>query len=199
MINANTLNTLIQILKVNDIKCGIGGSYLLQVYKLYEDPEDVDFWVAPDDIDKVREIFCKYEEIEDKIQLPPQYHFKMKYEDIVVDFVACFIIKPNQNEFIYNILPESIDYIETDDGTEIPCTSLEDWYIVYKLLNREEKADLIKQYIYKNDVEATNTKLNSYIKDSQNKLPQRVIKSVKEFMWDNIQIDLEDIKKTPWA
>ena len=190
MINTQTLNSVIVILKSNKIRCGIGGSYLLQVYKLYEDPDDVDFWVAPDDIDKVRQIFSQYEELEEKIQLPPKYHFKMKYEDIVVDFVACFITKPNKHEYIYNISPQNIEYIEMDDGIELPCTSLEDWYIVDKLLNREEKAELIREYIYKNDVQATNSKLDSFLKDDSNKLPQRVIRAVKDFMWDNNQIDL---------
>jgi len=189
VINTQTLDAVIKILKSNRIICGIGGSYLLQVYQLYEDPEDVDFWVAPEDIDKVRQLFSQYEELENKIQLPPKYHFKMKYEDIVVDFVACFITKPNKNEFIYNILPENIEYIETDNGIRLPCTSLEDWYIVYKLLNREEKAELIRRYIYKNDVESTNTKLDSFINDGNNKLPQRVIRAVKDFIWDNNQID----------
>ena len=198
MINTQTLNSVINILKSNNIRCGIGGSYLLQVYNLYEDPNDVDFWVAPEDIDKVRNIFSQYEEIGEKIQLPRQYHFKMRYEDIIVDFVACFIVKPNKNEYVYNILPENINYIETESGLELPCTSLEDWYIVYQLLHREKKAELIRRYIYKNDVESTNLKLNSSIEDSNNKLPNRVIKAVKELIWDNIQMDLfADLNKTP--
>lgn len=193
MINIQSLEFVIEILRENKIRCGIGGSYLLQLYDLCDEPNDVDFWVEPDDIQKVRTLFQDYEEIIEKIQLPVQYHYKFRYIDIDIDFVACFITRPNQHEYIYNIKPESIEVITTSDGLEIPCTSLEDWYVVYKLLNREKKASLIEQFIYKKDIRKTNQKLEMSIKDKKNKLPKRVTKDVNSFVWDNMQINLKEL------
>lgn len=193
MVNPRTLSSVVDILKENQIRCGIGGSYLLQLYDLCDEPNDVDFWVYPNDIQKVRSIFREYEEIIEKIQLPAQYHYKIRYYDIEVDFVACFITRPNQNEYIYNIKPESIEIITTPDGMQLPCTSLEDWYVVYKLLNKEKKASIIEKYIYKKDVNRTNQRLNMSIEDEDNKLPQRVKNDVKTLVWDNMQLNIKEL------
>lgn len=190
MINQSTLDSILKILKDNQICCGIGGSYLLQVYHLCAEPKDVDFWVAPEDISKVRKIFSQYEEIEEKIQLPSEYHFKMQYDDIQVDFVACFIVQPNQNKFVYNIMPENVKLINVGDGRILPCTSLEDWYIVYKLLRREDKAELIKKYIYQKNIEETNTSLQMSIDNENNKLPIKLTNDVKNFIWNNMQYNI---------
>lgn len=190
MINQSTLDSILKILKENQICCGIGGSYLLQVYHLCEEPKDVDFWVAPEDISKVRKIFSQYEEIEEKIQLPAEYHFKMQYDDIQVDFVACFIVQPNQNKFVYNIMPENIKLINVGDDRILPCTSLEDWYIVYKLLKRHDKAELIKKYIYQKNIEETNASLQMSIDNENNKLPRQLTDDVKDFIWNNMQYNI---------
>lgn len=193
MVNFHTLTTLVEKLSKNHVHCGIGGSYLLQLYDLCDDPKDVDFWVDPHDIQKVRMIFKDYEEINEKLQLPPQYHYKIRYNDIDVDFVACFITRPNQHEYIYNIKPDTIEIITTSEGVELPCTLLEDWYIVYKLLNREEKAAVIEKYIYKNDVHRTNQRLEMSIRDTNNKLQRRVINDVSDLIWNNLQMDIEEM------
>lgn len=194
MINCATLNSVINILKENHIVCGIGGSYLLNIYQLYDKPEDIDFWVAPEDIEKVRYIFRTYEEIQEKIYLPSKYRFKMRYEDIEVDFVACFIVKPNKNEYVYNIMPKNIEIVDTDDGRKLPCTLLEDWYIVYRLLRKEEKANLIKKYILvESDTNKTNKRFKMFLNNTENRLPKRIIKDVKELTWENIQFTLEDL------
>lgn len=192
MINYGTLNSLVDILKKNHIKCGIGGSYLLQIYQLCNNPSDVDFWVAPEDIHKVRNLFSHYQEIVERIQLPSKFHFKMRYFDIDVDFVACFIVKPNKNEYVYNIMPENIEIVDMEDGSKLPCTLLEDWYIVYKLLRREEKAKLIKKYIYQKDASRANERLELLIDNKDNRLPKRITKEVKDLIWHNMQLSLDN-------
>lgn len=193
MINTQTLESVIKILNENEIRCGIGGSYLLQLYDLCDEPQDVDFWVEPDDMQKVRMLFKDYDEIIEKIQLPAKYHYKFRYIDIDIDFVACFMTHPNQHKYIYNIRPENIEIITTSDGMDIPCTSLEDWYVVYKLLKRENKASLIEKFIYKRDIGKTNQKLEISIKEEKNKLPKRVTNDIKSFMWNNMQINLKEL------
>lgn len=185
MINQVTLNRLIQVLMNHNITCGVGGSYLLQLYGLYDDPDDVDFWILPEDIKKVKDLFNEYEEIkEKKIQLPAEYRFKMLYDDIKVDFVACFMVKPNKHQYVYNILPDNVKIVETEGGYRVPCTSLEDWYIVYKLLKKEKKAQLIEKYIA---VSFGNEILEKVLESGNNILPLNLTKNINETMWKNSQ------------
>lgn len=188
MINPNTLCKLVQILDNYNITCGVGGSYLLQLYDLYDEPEDVDFWISPSDVPKVKKIFNEYEEITEKLQLPQEYHFKIIFNDIKVDFVACFIVKPNKNEYRYNISPDNVTRLCLEDGNQLPCTSLEDWYIVYKLLKRDDKADIIEEYI---KPMFGNRVLEATLGNKDNKLPPKVTKSINEAMWKNSQMQLK--------
>ena len=165
-----------------------GGTAInLAVFNLPRLSVDIDMDYTPNDTK---------EEIVERIQLPPKFHFKMRYLDIDVDFVACFIVKPNKNEFVYNIMPENIEIVDMEDGSKLPCTSLEDWYIVYKLLRREEKAKLIKKYIYQKDANRVNERLELLIDNKENKLPKRVTKDVKDLIWDNMQLNLDDYFET---
>lgn len=188
MINPKTLDRLVQILEDYHITCGVGGSYLLQLYDLYDEPDDVDFWVSPSDISKVKEIFQEYEQIQERIQLPEEYHIKIRFYDIKVDFVACFIVKPNQNEYHYYISPDNVSMVDLHNGRQLPCTSLEDWYIVYKLLRRDDKANIIERYV---KPMFGNTMLEKILGNKDNKLPPIVIKSVNKTMWENSQIRLK--------
>lgn len=151
MINHDTLEILSKILNENRITWGIGGSCLLQFYNLYSEPADLDLWVQPSDMQHIRHIFKDFKEIPTDIPLPAQYHLKIVFIDIEVDFIACFMIKPNQYEFIYEIEPNNIQPIDYD-GIKIPCTFLEDWYIIYRLLKKDDKANLIQNFFKENNV-----------------------------------------------
>ncbi|WP_026523826.1 hypothetical protein [Butyrivibrio sp. MB2005] len=194
MVNMDSLKQLLEILRTEKVRCGIGGSYLLQMYELCDNPQDVDFWVEPSDIEKVREIFKECKEIKEKLQLPEQYHFKFEFKDIVADFVSCFITKPNQYSFEYNIKPDSIEYMPTEKGYEIPCTALEDWYIVYSLLGRKKKADIIKKYIKSlpNSRSTSAIKIKEAIEDSNNTLSAKMKKELDDFAMDCLQVSLFD-------
>ena len=198
MINKEALDSLLSILEENKVRCGVGGSFLLQMYELYDEPQDVDFWVYPDDLPIVRRIFCNYPQINEKLQLPEKYHYKICFEGIYVDFVACFIVKPNKNEFLYNIQPDSIEWVDLDSDRKIPCTSLEDWYIVYRLLNRKSKADIIRTYLRsKNRIDSdTATKLSRALDNESNVLPKKIKEDIGELAWEEMQITIADYDKT---
>lgn len=193
MISKSILNNLVNDLKAHNIVWGIGGSYLLQLYNLYDNPNDLDLWVNPDDMFKVKKIFNNCEEIKTDINLPPQFHYKIKYYDAEIDFVACFITKPNKNEFKYNIVPDNIHYMQTDDGLKVPCTYLEDWYVIYKLLKREDKAKIIKDFFSKNKREFSEKIIETSLSNPQNVIPKGLQIDVNDFMFSILQISLLDI------
>ena len=151
MINHNTLETLSNILNENRITWGVGGSYLLQLYNLYSEPSDLDLWIQPSDMHQIKQIFKDFKEIPTNIPLPKQYHFKIMFIDTEVDFIACFMTQPNQYKFVYKIETDNIHLIDYD-GIQVPCTFLEDWYIIYRLLNKDDKANLIQHFFMENNI-----------------------------------------------
>ena len=175
MVDKTNLSELAHTLNDNHIKWGIGGSYLLKIYDLVDDPNDLDLWVDPIDIVRVREIFDQYDEIYTSIPLPPNLHYKIKYRNTEVDFVGCFSVKPNQRSFKYNISPTNIKMIQLDE-IEVPCTYLEDWYIVYRLLKRDEKAEMIKKFFKKHSFELSHSAIDDSIEISN--LPKYLTKEV---------------------
>ena len=74
MIDFAILKELSEQLNHHNITWGIGGSCLLMLYNLYSEPNDLDLWVQPDDMLKVRELFAAYEEIQTDIPLPEELH-----------------------------------------------------------------------------------------------------------------------------
>lgn len=192
MVSRSTLKLLIDELNKHQIIWGIGGSYLLQIYELYSEPQDLDIWVQPCDIQKIRDIFKNYCEIESNLPLPSNLHFKMQYHDIEVDFVACFIVKPNQYSFKYNINSNRIKKITLKNGLEVPCTFLEDWYIIYKLLKRDDKAELIHELFKKKKININDEAIRIAVNNSDNTLPIQVKKDAFKLIEDNIQLSIFD-------
>ena len=175
--NESTIYNLSKKLNDSNITWGVGGSTLLEYYGLYTHPDDLDVWIHPKDIKKAKSIFRNYKHIKTNIYLPDKYHFKIKFYDIEVDFVACFIVKPNQHEFSFFISPNNLKYIKMND-LRIPITFLEDWYIIYKLLKREDKAKVIEDYFHNNSIDLSVDAINISLNNKSNSIPIKTIKSV---------------------
>ena len=190
--NQNTVRDIAEKLNSLDITWGVGGSYLLMIYELIKEPNDLDLWISPNDMRKIRSYFSNYIEIPTEVLLPPELHYKILYRDIEVDFVACFKVKPNQYDFEYNINPNNIKKIKTISGIELPCTYLEDWYIVYKLLKRDDKANLIKQFFKKNKMSFFIDVIQNNINNKNSRLPRYITEDVNNLIYDMSQLSLSD-------
>lgn len=198
MTSKQVLYKLSKTLKNNNITWGIGGSYLLYLHGLYDNPEDIDLWINPEDIKTVRTIFREFEEIDTEIPLPKELHFKMLYYEVEVDFVACFMTKPNQYDFMYTIDANNIEEISIGKNKTVPCTYLEEWYIVYKLLHREDKAKIIESYFNKHEIKLSDKihrirdTVDRALKNPSNKVPQKVIEDAYSLVHSSLQISLFD-------
>ena len=140
-------------------------------------------------------IFNNYEQIKTDIYLPEEYHYKIKYYDVEVEFVACFIVKPNK-EFEYYIKPKFIKEYKLENGTTIPCTMLLDWYIIYRLLKRDDKADLIKKFFLNNNIEFNNIEFNFLTRFHESKVPIQLREDVGKFLetyYSKFQISFWDL------
>lgn len=193
MINEDTLTHFIKAMTECDIVWGVGGSYLLEKYDLYTNPADLDLWIQADDMPVVRQKFSHFKELITEIPLPPEYHYKIQYYDMEVDFVACFIIKPNQYKYKYSINPENIKQIRLSSGLQIPCMYLEDWYVIYKLLRRDDKANLIRDAFKKLGIIFNEEAVNKSIKSKEdNKLPKWLLQDISDTSQEVNQLSLFD-------
>lgn len=187
MIDLSVLKKLSKQLNESSITWGIGGSCLLMLYDLYNEPKDIDLWIKPSDMVKVRELFREYEEIQTDIPLPKELHFKMLFCGVEVDFVACFIIKPNQYEFKYDICPENIHMITIGD-IQVPCTYLEDWFIIYRLLKKDDKAKIIEEYFSNQQIQFDKTAIDRAIQNKEIMLPDRVRGDIRILLFKATQL-----------
>lgn len=194
MLDKKIIKEVTEILNRSNVIWGVGGSYLLKIYDLIDDPKDLDLWVSTNDISKLRKIFSEYQEIKTEVPLPPELHYKILYKNLEVDFVACFIIKPNQYEFKYNIKPQNIRIVKLKNGIELPCTYLEDWYIVYKLLKRNDKAKIIEDFFYKNKMTFSDNVIQSYKNSDNIKLPKYITENIQSIVSNAMQLSFSDIK-----
>lgn len=186
MINRDILKDLCEVLEQHQITWGIGGSCLLQLYGLYNNPQDLDLWVQPSDIGRLRGIFIDFPEMPTEIPIPKEFHYKINYRNLEVDFIACFITKPNQYQFTYNINPQNIRMLSLDD-IQVPCTYLEDWYIIYRLLNKDDKANLIKRIFKYQQIDFDERAIEQAINSNQVSLPIRIKKDVLRLIDDATQ------------
>lgn len=190
MIDLHVLKELSVKLNSQNITWGIGGSCLLMLYNLYAKPNDLDLWVLPEDMDNVRTLFADYEEISTDIRLPKEFHYKIYYNNVEVDFVACFIIKPNQHQFKYFIPQENIRKLKVGN-IQIPCTYLEDWYIIYRLLKKDDKAALIQQYFKQQQVQFDEEAIKRALQNKDAFLPVRIKNDVYNLIFDATQLSLQ--------
>ncbi len=191
MVNYSSLKQLSELLNRFHIVWGVGGSCLLALNHLYENPNDVDLWVQPSDMPKLRNIFKECTELPNDLPIPKEYRYKIEYFDLVVDFIACFITKPNQYKFEYIIDPKNLKYVDIND-TKIPCTYLEDWYIIYRLLKKDDKADLIQQVFAAKEISIDDVAIRDAINNKQISIPHRIKADVYNLITAATQMTMFD-------
>lgn len=149
------LNTLLEVaekLNKNNVTWTVGASLLLYLKRIATEFQDIDILISEDDITVVKEILLSLGELKGK---NPNSQYKSKsfmeftINEVDFDVIAGFVIVNSNKEYYFPLQKEEIkDYI-TIQGIEIPLHSLEQWENYYKLMNRNEKATLINNYLSK--------------------------------------------------
>jgi hypothetical protein len=144
-----TLQQVFTQLNEAQLMYAIGGSMMLKLRLFDVAPNDYDIMVSEADYHDVVAIFQRVAKQESK---PSSFSFKTKYftsfilEDITIDIMADFAYE--HSEGIYHAIfdSESItDWILMEE-LQIPIMSLEEWYVLYNVMHRYEKIELIETY-----------------------------------------------------
>lgn len=166
---------------------GVGASLVLNQYGLISNPNDIDLLVDIKDIEKTDEILKNIghkKPFEETSFYSTKYFYEYVINGIDVDVMAGFAINFDENSYEYSFDNKSITNVKIINGVKIPLTSLEDWYILYQLMqNRESKVNMIEKYLLDNgikDASLINRALSKNLPDKVRERVQLLLKSQLE-------------------
>ncbi len=135
------LNMIAEQFNLAEITWAIGGSNVLKRFDLVDHVNDIDLLVMEKDIQKAAKILS---ELGTKLaskttkQFETKYFYQYTVHDMQIDLICDFKIRYQDTLYHYIFDEESITDIDTIAGVRIFFTCLEDWYILYRLMNRQD-------------------------------------------------------------
>lgn len=146
--NKTLLNVFKQLNEAH-LLYAIGGSMMLKLRSFDVIPQDCDIMVMETDFQSVVEIFqCVATQVNKPSLLPYKTkHFTtFNLEDITIDIMAGFTYEHLEGTYYTMFDSESItDWVQVEE-IKLPLMSLEEWFILYNIMNRLEKTKLIETY-----------------------------------------------------
>ena len=138
------LHLIAQQFNKEKITWALGGSNVLKKYGMVNEVNDIDIFVTEKDVQKAEQILSNLgTKLPVEVDALYQTTFYSSYEirDIKVDLMCDFkIVYKNQ---VYTYLFDKLSITDTDDIAKVHIyyTSIEDWYVLYRLMGRgdEEK------------------------------------------------------------
>lgn len=156
----DTLGYIAEKLNAEKIVWAVGASLLLNRFALIDKPNDIDILVHLKDVEKADGILKSIgEKIEAKKETTYATKFFNEYviNGIDVDLMSGLTINHQAGAFQYIFDNDSISDVWQVNGSEIPLTTLEDWYILYQLIpKREAKVKIIEEYLMVNGIRHSN-------------------------------------------
>jgi hypothetical protein len=150
----NTLGMIAELFNKNNIHWAVGGSLMLQHYNLITKPNDIDIIVSLQDIhqaDKLLLSLGNKKKQTSKKEFATAYFYQYELSGINVDVMVDFAIVHSKGIYTYPFDQHSIIVSSTIQGIPIPYCALEDWYVLYQLMeNRQVKVKLIFDYLNAN-------------------------------------------------
>ena len=139
---------------------GVGGSVLLQRHGLEDKPNDIDMFVAMEDVPAADHILAEIgqgKQGKGTDIFATKHFYEYLIKGVHVDVMAGFTLRHGQGLYEYYFDRQSIVSLDMIGGVEIPFTALEDWYVIYKLIpGREAKVKLIEDYLKSNKISHPN-------------------------------------------
>lgn len=133
---ARCVRRIAGLLQGKDIVWALGASMMLYFHGLVAEPNDVDILVAPENADAMDALLRENGE---KLPSPPNAGYGTKVfneyvlDGVGVDMMAGFVIRRDGRDYAYALNAADFTYVE-QDGLKVPLTPLEDWYVLYQLM-----------------------------------------------------------------
>lgn len=152
------LSRLAEKLNQLGIVWAAGASSVLYEHGLTSSVNDLDILVRLEDAAKLDAFLEPY-----AVKPPETDHPKYKtafFREYVVDgteidLISGFAIVHDQGVYHYQFDYDAIDRVAILNGVGVPMAALEDWYVLYMLMDRKEnKVELIETHFGANGIEA---------------------------------------------
>lgn len=138
------------ILNENNIVWGLGGSLMLHMHGIIDNPNDIDLLVLENQAPLAGKVLDNLGERKEAVRSAPfKTAFFAKYliRNVPVDLMGGFSIIHEEGIFELEFEKNNIVDSTSFNGKTIYLSSLEDWYVLYSLMpNREEKVHIIEQH-----------------------------------------------------
>ena len=134
----------------NNVVWALGGSLVLEHYGIPTKVNDIDILVSKETMHTALECLNMFGQ---GVKIPKDgfyksdFLYKYNVDGTSVDLICGFKVLKDYM-FIYDFNEDNI----TSISGEIHYTSVEEWLIIYDVLGRESKVELIKDYLNKNGV-----------------------------------------------
>lgn len=135
-------------LNESNVLYGLGGSMMLKLRLFEIEPHDIDLFVSVEDYHQTMEIFREHTT---QLVTTSKHPFKTLHftsfscEDITIDIMAGFRYLHLDGTYTALFDKLSITGLVHTDNIEIPLMSLEEWYVLYSVMNRNDKVEMIEK------------------------------------------------------
>ena len=167
-----------KMLNDENITWAVGASLLLKAYSMVESVGDIDLLVSEKDVKKVDALLKEVgvaKDMSDVRLFGNEFFGKYAVDNVDIDIMSGLVLSHQEGVFSYVFDKQSITCFVTLEGIKIPYTSLEDWYVIYQLLeNREKKVKMIEEYLMKNGVK----NMHLLLRSKEGNLPQHIVKNI---------------------
>lgn len=145
------LMKIAELFKNDGIRWALGGSLVLSHYGLGVPPNDIDLMVAEEDAvraDRLLDTLGEKQQRQESALYATRHFSEYRIGTTEVDVMAGLRINHAAGCYHYLLQPEAVTEGIWADGSRLPMTALEDWFVLYQLIpGRAHKADMIEAFL----------------------------------------------------
>lgn len=146
-----TLIDLAKELNQAGVHWGVGASVLLWHYGLVDDPHDIDLMTAEQDVDRITEVLDRLgtkKTGSEQGSYATSHFLEYVVDGTDIDLMAGFGIRHSAGVYTYVFDERAVTGKALVGGVVVPLTALEDWYVLYQLMQgREHRVRAIGDYL----------------------------------------------------
>lgn len=132
------------------ITWAIGASLMLYLRGIVTQFHDIDIMVAECDAERAEQAICRIGKEQPRngtAQYKTRYFIEFTVDGVDVDLMAGFVIVLDGTDHECPLLPEDITETRIVNGENVPLHSAARWAEYYRLMGRDAKAGMVKEWI----------------------------------------------------
>lgn len=145
----SALQKIARELNQGGITWGVGGSLLLYINGLSDQFEDIDLIVQDKDALAAQRLLIKHGPMQPKNpdeRFRTRGFFEFIIDEVEIDLMSVLAIMYQEEEVVIPFDESSILRQEPFGVEKLPLMYLEDWYVIYLLIDRQNKLELLEKH-----------------------------------------------------